>query len=161
VPYASEDRHQPRPGLVAQGLAVGQVEITVDPQNIPRPYRKTLALYDVSERLRTSVLRRLQGRHRYDAGSDVQLRMEITGFSLRPDVVVLLPLPVLGIDRLTLDVMVRRGDRLVATFSVQGRYDQSGLIGAIGRARRLDLMLEAASFRVLSVLYGRLGRSSH
>jgi len=60
--------------------------------------------YDMPSRLRTSILRRLQRRHLYDAASPWRLRITVTEFRLRPDIVALLPIPILGDDRLTLFV---------------------------------------------------------
>jgi len=161
VPYASERNRQTEAGVLKNDVVIGRVDVAADPYDIPAPYRNTLALYGVRGKLRSGVVRRLRQLHRYDADSDVSLHVKITDFTLRPDVVALLPLPLLGIDRLKLAVTVQRGNRVVASFTVQGCFDQGGLISAIGRARRLALVIEAASFRLLAALYGRPALSAH
>ena len=144
--------------MLADGLDIGGVEIVVDPNSrLSETSRKTMRRYDVPGRLRASILRRMQRRHLYDAASPWRLRVTVTAFRLRPDIVALLPLPILGDDRLTLFVILLHDGKARASFTVRGHYDQGGLIGAVGRPRRLELVIEEASFRVLAALRGAPG----
>ncbi len=153
------ERYRP---LLADGLSIGSVEVVVDPHShFPEASGKTMNRYDVPGRLRTSVLRRLRRRHLYDVTSPWRLHITVTAFHLRPDIAALLPVPILGDDRLTLFVAMLHGNKVRASFSVRGHYDQGGLFGAVGRLRRLELVIEAASFRVLAALRGVPGRAGH
>lgn len=153
IPHApDEDKKDTGPPLFVDGLKVGKVVVDVDPLVIPRTYRKTLSLYGVTDRLRDSVIRRLQRRKLYDKNGILWLHIEIMDFSLRSDLIALLPFPILETDRLELSVEAWRDGAVVKSFTALGSNGQGGLMNAIGRAKRLDIVIEAASFQVLQPL---------